>query len=39
MRDSIGGVFNLTFIAIFMLVVSGYLAFSVSYNRVMNVKK
>ena len=38
MRDSIGGVFNLTFIAIFMLVVSGYLAFSVSYNKAYKVK-
>ncbi|MDO5002966.1 MAG: hypothetical protein Q4E39_01885 [bacterium] len=38
MRDSIGGVFNLTFIAVFMLVVSGYLAFSVSYNKAFKVK-
>lgn len=38
MRDSIGGVYNLTFIAVFMLVVSGYLAFSVSYNKAFKVK-
>lgn len=38
MRDAIGGVYNLTFIAIFMLVVSGYLAFSVSYNKAFKVK-
>ena len=38
MRDSIGGIFNITFIAVFMLVVSGYLAFSVSYNKAYKVK-
>lgn len=38
MRDSIGGIFNITFVAIFMLVVSGYLAFSVSYNKAYKVK-
>lgn len=38
MRDSIGGVFNIVFIAIFISVVSGYLAFSVSYNKAFKVK-
>ncbi len=38
MRDAIGGVVNITFIAVFMLVVSGYLAFSVSYNKAYKVK-
>ena len=38
MRDAIGGVVNITFIAIFMVVVSGYLAFSVSYNKAFKVK-
>lgn len=38
MRDAIGGVYNLTFIAVFMLVISGYLAFSVSYNKAFKVK-
>ena len=38
MRDAIGGVVNISFIAIFMLVVSGYLAFSVSYNKAFKVK-
>lgn len=38
MRDAIGGVVNLTFIAVFMLVISGYLAFSVSYNKAFKVK-
>ena len=38
MRDSIGGVVNIMTIAIFMLVVSGYLAFSVSYNKAFRVK-
>lgn len=38
MRDSIGGVVNIMTIAIFMLIVSGYLAFSVSYNKAFRVK-
>lgn len=38
MRDAIGGVVNITFIAIFMIVVSAYLAFTVSYNRAFKVK-
>lgn len=38
MRDAIGGVVNISFIAVFMLIVSGYLAFSVSYNKAFKVK-
>lgn len=38
MRDSIGGVVNVFMIAVFLLVVSGYLAFSVSYNKAFRVK-
>ncbi len=38
MKDAIGGVFNITFIAIFIVVVSGYLAFSVSYSKAFKVK-
>lgn len=38
MRDAMGGIFNITFVAVFMLVVSGYLAFSVSYNKAFKVK-
>ena len=38
MRDAVGGVFNITFIAIFLVIVSGYLAFSVSYNKAFKVK-
>lgn len=38
MRDAIGGVVNISFIAVFMIIVSGYLAFSVSYNKAFKVK-
>ena len=38
MRDAIGGVVNITFIAIFMVVVSAYLAFTVSNNKAFKVK-
>lgn len=38
MRDSIGGVVNVFTIAVFLLLVSGYLAFSVSYNKAFRVK-
>lgn len=38
MRDAIGGVMNVTIIAVFLIVVSGYLAFSVSYNKAFKVK-
>lgn len=38
MRDAIGGIFNISFVAIFLVVISGYLAFSVSYNKAFKVK-
>lgn len=38
MKDSIGGVFNIMFVAVFITVISGYLAFSVSYNKAFKVK-
>lgn len=38
MRDAIGGVVNITFIAIFMIIVSGYLAFTVTYSKAFKVK-
>lgn len=38
MRDSIGGVVNIMFIGVFLLVVSAYLALSVSYNKAFRVK-
>lgn len=38
MRDAFGGIVNITFIVVFMLIVSGYMAFSVSYNKAFKVK-
>lgn len=38
MRDAIGGVFSLQIIVIFMLVVNGYLAFTVNYTKAFRVK-
>ena len=38
MRDSIGGVVSIMFIGVFLLIVSAYLAFSVSYNKAFRVK-
>lgn len=38
MRDAIGGVVNLVIIVVFMVIVSGYLAFNVSYTRAFRVK-
>ena len=38
MRDAIGGVFNITFVAIFIVVISGYLAFTISYSKAFKVK-
>lgn len=38
MRDAIGGVFNIWFLMIFIVFVSGYLAFSVSYSKAFKVK-
>ena len=38
MKDSRGGVVSIMFIGVFLLVVSGYLALSVSYNKAFRVK-
>ena len=38
MKDAIGGTVSLMFIAVFLLFVGGYLAFSVSYNKAFRVK-
>ena len=38
MRDAIGGVVNIQLILVFIAVVSGYLAFSVSYTKAVHVK-
>jgi len=38
MRDAIGGVVNLVIIVVFMVIVSGYLAFNVSYTRAFKIK-
>lgn len=38
MRDAMGGIFNIAFLAVFITVISGYLAFSVSYNKAFKVK-
>lgn len=38
MKESIGGVVNIMFIGVFLLVVSAYLALSVSYNKAFRVK-
>lgn len=38
MRDAIGGVFSLEIIVVFMLVINGYLAFTVNYTKAFRVK-
>lgn len=38
MRDAYGGIVNITFIVAFLVIVSGYLAFSVNYNKAFRVK-
>ncbi len=38
MRDAIGGVVNIQMILVFIAIVSGYLAFSVSYTKAVHVK-
>lgn len=38
MRDAIGGVLSLQIIVIFMLIVNGYLAFTVNYTKAFRVK-
>lgn len=38
MHDAIGGVVNLVIIVVFMIIVSGYLAFNVNYTKAFRVK-
>ena len=38
MRDAVGGVFSVQTILIFIVLVSGYLAFSINYTRAFRVK-
>lgn len=38
MSNAYGGIVNITFIVVFIVIVSGYLAFSVSYNKAFRVK-
>ena len=38
MRDAIGGVVNIQMILVFIAIISGYLAFSVSYTKAVHVK-
>lgn len=38
MRDAIGGTVNIVLIALFMVLVSGYMAFNVSYMKAFKVK-
>lgn len=38
MRDAIGGIVNLVIIVVFLVIVSGYLAFNVNYTKAFRVK-
>jgi hypothetical protein len=38
MRDAIGGTVNLFLVAVFMVVISGYMAFNISYMKAFKVK-
>ena len=38
MRDAIGGVFSLQIILIFVILINGYMAYSVNYTRAFRVK-
>lgn len=38
MKEAIGGVFSLEFIIVFLLILNGYLAFSVNYTKAFRVK-
>lgn len=38
MRDAFGGIVNISFIVVFMVIVNGYLAFSASYNKAFRYK-
>lgn len=38
MSNAFGGIVNISFIVVFLVIVSGYLAFSVNYNKAFRVK-
>lgn len=38
MRDALGGLVNIVIIVVFMIIVSGYLAFNVNYTKAFRVK-
>ncbi len=38
MRDAFGGIINISMIVVFLVIVSGYLAFNVSYTKAFRVK-
>lgn len=38
MRDAFGGIVNITIIVVFLVIVSGYLAFNVNYTKAFRVK-
>ena len=38
MRDAVGGIVNIWIIAVFMVLVSGYLAFAIQYNKAFRMK-
>ena len=38
MRDALGGIVNITIIVVFLVIVSGYLAFNVNYTKAFRVK-
>lgn len=38
MRDAFGGIVNISMIVVFLVIVSGYLAFNVSYTKAFRVK-
>lgn len=38
MKDALGGIINIWFIAVFIVIISGYLAFSIQYNKAFRMK-
>ena len=38
MRDAFGGIVNIAFIVVFMVIVNGYLAFAANYNKAFKYK-
>ena len=38
MRDAFGGIVNISMIVVFLVVVSGYLAFNVTYTKAFRMK-